>query len=158
MSSSRNSSRSYSAAARRAFIGDLSRACALGVGPFPRAGVALLGDLDDWLDALPAPDRSRLRIDAYRGIAGSDQVFATMITSRGCPFRCTFCSTPRTSYRYRSVASVIEEMERCARLGIPHIYFLDDTFPTSGARADELGEVVKDYDCQAHYFGLVLVE
>jgi len=96
----------------------------------------------DDLDALPMPDRSRLEVTAYRGIAGSDQVFATMVTSRGCPFRCTFCSTPRSSYRFRSVASVVEEMERCARLGVRHVYFLDDTFPTSGARADELGEAL----------------
>jgi DNA replication and repair protein RecF len=58
------------AAARRALIGDLSRACALGVGPFPRAGVALLGDIDDWLDALPAlgvEDELRTRLAAGRG-------------------------------------------------------------------------------------------
>ncbi len=94
------------------------------------------------LDALPVPDRSRLAAAAYRGIAGSDQVFTTMVTSRGCPYRCTFCSTPRSSYRLRSVESVVEEMERCGRLGIRHVYFLDDTFPTAGARADALGEAL----------------
>ncbi len=92
------------------------------------------------LDAMPAPDRTRLDIKAYRGIAGTDQVFTTMITSRGCPYRCTFCSTPRSSYRMRSVESVVEEMDRCGKLGISHVYFLDDTFPTSGERADALGE------------------
>ena len=92
------------------------------------------------LDALPPPDRSRLDTAAYRGIAGTDQVFTTMTTSRGCPYRCTFCSTPKSAYRMRSVGSVVEEMERCGRLGIPHVYFLDDTFPVTGARADALGE------------------
>ncbi|PWB76777.1 MAG: hypothetical protein C3F15_04515 [Holophagae bacterium] len=88
------------------------------------------------------PDRSRLPVADYRGIAGTDQVFTTMVTSRGCPYRCTFCSTPRCSYRLRSVSSVLEEMERCGRLGIRHVYFLDDTFPTSGARAERLCEAL----------------
>ncbi|MCD4749888.1 MAG: B12-binding domain-containing radical SAM protein [Thermoanaerobaculales bacterium] len=90
------------------------------------------------LDALPLPDRSGTEIHAYRGIGGLDCVFTTIITSRGCPHRCTFCSTPRGKYRVRSVASVVEEMSRCADLGIEHIYFLDDTFPTTGTRAREL--------------------
>ncbi len=90
------------------------------------------------LDALPLPDRSGTDIRAYRGIGGMDCVFTTMITSRGCPHRCTFCSTPRGAFRVRSVASVVEEMSRCADLGIEHIYFLDDTFPTTGSRAREL--------------------
>ena len=96
----------------------------------------------DDLDRLPMPDRSRLPVADYRGIAGTDQVFTTMVTSRGCPYRCTFCSTPRCSYRLRSVESVLEEMERCGRLGIRHVYFLDDTFPTSGARAERLCEAL----------------
>jgi radical SAM superfamily enzyme YgiQ (UPF0313 family) len=94
------------------------------------------------LDAMPVPDRSRIDVTAYRGIAGSDEVFTTMITSRGCPYRCTFCSTPRSSYRMRSVDAVIDEMERCGRLGVGHVYFLDDTFPTSGERAEALGETL----------------
>jgi len=90
------------------------------------------------LDALPLPDRSGMDIGAYRGIGGMDCVFTTMITSRGCPHRCTFCSTPRGAFRARSVGSIVEEMSQCADLGIEHIYFLDDTFPTTGARAREL--------------------
>lgn len=94
------------------------------------------------LDALPLPDREGTEVAAYRGIGGIDCVFTTMITSRGCPHRCTFCSTPRGDFRARSVASVVEEMSRCAELGIEHVYFLDDTFPTTGSRADELFEIL----------------
>ncbi|MEN8164464.1 MAG: radical SAM protein [Acidobacteriota bacterium] len=94
------------------------------------------------LDALPIPDRKGTDIGAYRGIGGMDSVFTTMITSRGCPHRCTFCSTPRGAFRARSVASIVEEMSRCAELGIEHVYFLDDTFPTTGSRARELFETL----------------
>lgn len=90
------------------------------------------------LDDTPFPDRSRIPIDAYRGHVEDDDVFTTLVTSRGCPYRCTFCSTPRERFRQRSTAAIVEEMEACARLGIRHVYFLDDNFPVRGRRLHEL--------------------
>ena len=95
------------------------------------------------LDSLSVPDRSRLEVRHYRGVGGQDVLFATMMTSRGCPFRCTFCSTPRGRYRSRSVEAIIDEMERCARLGVQHIYFVDDTFPVKGQRLGQLCEEIE---------------
>ncbi len=109
-------------------------------GSAPREAAPLCDDLD----TLPAPDRARLDPLAYRGAAGEDRSFATILTSRGCPHRCTFCSTPRGVPRLRSVASIVEEMERCAALGVEHIYFLDDTFPTGGRRLAELCRAIAD--------------
>ena len=57
------------AAARRAFVQRLGAACALGVGPFPAASVALAGDVESWLDgasALQAEDRLRDALAASR--------------------------------------------------------------------------------------------
>jgi DNA replication and repair protein RecF len=66
------------AAARRAYVDRLNAACAVGVGPFPAAGLALLGEVGNQLDDKPAVDveedyrlrltRSR-RIDAEAGRA-----------------------------------------------------------------------------------------
>jgi DNA replication and repair protein RecF len=50
------------AAARREMAGRLARACAEGLGPFPRAGIAATGQVERWLDegpALAAEDRLR---------------------------------------------------------------------------------------------------
>jgi DNA replication and repair protein RecF len=50
------------AAARRDMAHRLSRACAHGTGPFPRAGIAAVGEVESWLDdgpALAAEDRLR---------------------------------------------------------------------------------------------------
>ena len=58
------------AAARRALVGDLSRACAVGVGSFPRVGVTLEGDIDSWLSEMPAlgvEDEMRARLARARG-------------------------------------------------------------------------------------------
>ena len=53
------------AAARRALLSRLAGACAAGVGPFPRAGLGLVGDVEGWLDdlsALEAEERLRARL------------------------------------------------------------------------------------------------
>ena len=92
------------------------------------------------LDQLPNPDRSRLQVEHYRGIGGQDVQFATVITSRGCPWRCTFCSTPQGRPRLRSVEAIVEELEQCAALGMQHVYFVDDTFPVAGRRFHQLME------------------
>jgi DNA replication and repair protein RecF len=57
------------AAARRALLARLADACAAGVGPFPRAGLGLVGEVEAWLDelsALAAEGRLRERLAATR--------------------------------------------------------------------------------------------
>ncbi|HXG52198.1 MAG TPA: radical SAM protein [candidate division Zixibacteria bacterium] len=78
------------------------------------------------LDDLPFPDLSDLSPSRYR-IAGKPLAFA--ITSRSCPHRCSFCSvhtTFGTTYRRRSVANVLEEIELRYRQGYRVIDFEDD--------------------------------
>ncbi len=56
----------------------------------------------------------------------------TMITTRGCPFKCTFCHVPvlfKDTYRTRSVENVIAEIKELqAKYGIKEIQFYDDLF------------------------------
>ena len=101
-----------------------------------QAGPVVIEDLD----GLPMPDRSRLPVKKYRNLAGMAGTFTTMISSRGCPYGCTFCSTPKGAVRLRSPASVTEEMHRCQNAHIDHVYFVDDTFPIRKERINELCE------------------
>lgn len=58
------------AAARRELVARLAQACAAGVGSFPVAGLALSGEVEDWLAegaALAAEDRLRERLAGCRG-------------------------------------------------------------------------------------------
>jgi len=58
------------AAARRALLVRLAGACEAGAGPFPRAGLGLVGEVESWLDgtsALEAEDRLRDRLAKTRG-------------------------------------------------------------------------------------------
>lgn len=83
------------------------------------------------LDEVPFPDYTVLKTPCQA---------ANIISSRGCPFRCTFCTTSRmfAPYRQRSVDSVIEEIRLYHRLGFRYMNFEDDNFTADKARAKEI--------------------
>lgn len=80
------------------------------------------------LDDLPFPARELVNIKKYYNIAGKNKVIATLMSSRGCPGRCTFCCTIYKKPRFMSPSLVVEEMQLCLDLGIKEVFFLDDTF------------------------------
>ena len=88
----------------------------------------------DDLDSLPFPDRFLIKQErniqqAYRdnGIR-----IASIFSSRGCPFRCTFCASNAVwsrKVRYRSANNILDEFEQVVKdLRIDFIKFSDDTF------------------------------
>ena len=85
------------------------------------------------LDALPFPDLSL--IHGWRGSS-----VTPILTSRGCPYDCSFCSvTPMFGrrYRFRSADSVLEEL----RYKQPRaVFFYDDNFAARRSRTKELLE------------------
>ena len=65
-----------------------------------------------------------------------------IFTGRGCPFKCTFCSWPRTlmgnKYRVRSVSNVLDELEWISEnLNVKEVFFEDDTFTINKKRVLE---------------------
>lgn len=83
----------------------------------------------DNLDLLPCPRRQVLDINKYAYLLGGRTTSTTLMTSRGCPYKCTFCNTPgHNTWRWRSADSVVDEIEEIAKLGIQDIYVIDDTF------------------------------
>lgn len=86
------------------------------------------------LDTLPYPDRSHAGIYDYydRWYPVSRQPFASAMFARGCPYRCTFCSSPfhwGKKTRQRSVESALDEMEHMAReRQVRFVAFKDDIF------------------------------
>ena len=63
------------------------------------------------LDTLPMPDYSSLEENYYYNSIYQHNV--PLVLSRGCPYRCTFCSVPEfiPVFRYRKLETVIEEIE-----------------------------------------------
>ena len=102
--------------------------------PIPENDVYFSNDLDEY----PIINRTLVDYSRYYDVMGEGGIFTTVITSRGCPYRCTFCNTPRHRYRVMSPARVCDELESCLALGIREIYFVDDTFNITNKRVHDL--------------------
>jgi radical SAM superfamily enzyme YgiQ (UPF0313 family) len=107
------------------------------------------------LDDMPFParhivkactERSECSGDYRAGIYSGGQPTA-MVSSRGCPYRCTFCLWPDVLYghkfRARSAENVVDEIEEAARTyGHDEIYFDDDTFTIDRQRVMDICRLI----------------
>ena len=83
------------------------------------------------IHALPMPARHLLPNHKYRYLFSSHARIGTMITSRGCPFRCSFCdkSVGGSRWRARNAQEVVNELWYMKHeLGIGFVNFYDDNF------------------------------
>ncbi len=100
------------------------------------------------LDEIPFPARDMFPLEKYHkisqpmGIVYKNRPFMNLITSRGCPYRCTFCSSTNfwgNKYRTRSVENVLSEMEELVeRYGIREFKFFDDNLTADLGRAKRI--------------------
>lgn len=96
------------------------------------------------LDRLPFPARDLLPpLSAYHPTPGMYRrlPMAFMITSRGCPYHCVFCSRTvfGNFYRARSAKNVVDEMEHLVKnFGIKEIRVCDDLFNLKEKRVLEI--------------------
>lgn len=110
------------------------------------------------LDALPLPARHLLPMDIYfaaakkvkaaRSISTFGKRWATLITSRGCPFGCIFCTihlVMQRGWRSRSPHRVIEEIEFLINnYGIEHLDIEDDNFTLDKDRAKKILDLMAE--------------
>jgi len=99
------------------------------------------------LDDLPWPTYDQMNLDIYFGLNSSHgerrhEKFLPMITSRGCPYKCTFCTAYKVwgkKFRTRDVDDVISEMKFIKKeYGIKEIMFEDDNTTLNVKRAKRL--------------------
>lgn len=110
------------------------------------------------LDAISFPDYGGLQPLNYMNhlnklahtIVPRQFPFAITITSRGCPYRCIFCSAALVSgrkVRLRTAQNVLDEVRTLVRdYGIKEILFLDDHFLSNRRRAIEIMNGLKRLD------------
>lgn len=104
-----------------------------------------LRDFIQDLNSLPFPERGLLDPDRYRI---NRKRSTMMITSRGCPHRCAYCSTHLvmgSSFRVRNPENILQEMIECHRkYGIEVFDIEDDNFTYDLERAKQLMKLVMD--------------
>jgi magnesium-protoporphyrin IX monomethyl ester (oxidative) cyclase len=108
------------------------------------------------LDSLPLPARDLLPMDLYQKIGvphhlmSEKKRFSTVMTSRGCPARCSFCSAWKfwgTRYRVRSAGNVLDELELLVRkFGVEEVHFEDDNLSLDRRRFAEILEGMVERD------------
>ena len=107
------------------------------------------------LDDLPYPAYNHFALHKYR-LYG--KLFLPIITSRGCPFQCSFCTTSRIfgkQYRARSPKNIVDELEQIKNVyGADCFTFYDDTLTLDKDRIFKICEEIKTrrigipWDCQ----------
>jgi radical SAM superfamily enzyme YgiQ (UPF0313 family) len=85
------------------------------------------------LDSLPFPSRYLVEKNIYGHIYGTKLIngkVTSLIGSRGCPFKCTFCqvSSFLPKYRARSSQNIIQEIDEIVSTGYNAIAFVDENF------------------------------
>lgn len=61
----------------------------------------------------PYPARDLLPLEHYYSHLTQRRHYTVLLTSRGCPFGCTFCAMARSKYHPRPVSDVVDEMQSC---------------------------------------------
>ncbi|MBF0450955.1 MAG: B12-binding domain-containing radical SAM protein [Candidatus Magnetomorum sp.] len=95
------------------------------------------------LDELPLPARHLLNIPKYHTLGFP----ISIITSRGCPNQCIFCLGRRMvgqKVRYRSLETVVDEIESLMQMGFDLINIADDLFTANKKRVIQFCELIKE--------------
>ncbi|MBW2145711.1 MAG: B12-binding domain-containing radical SAM protein [Deltaproteobacteria bacterium] len=104
------------------------------------------------LDSLPHPAFDLIPRQNYWKLGVAHAPFRAryhpMVTSRGCPFQCAFCSTPLLSgqqWRGRTARRVVQEMEEVYRRdGVRDFFFQDDNFAVDRGRVGDICSLIRE--------------
>jgi len=107
------------------------------------------------LDDIPFPAYHLMDLELYFGLDVSHGLrhktrFTPVISSRGCPAKCTFCSAEKVwgkKFRARSASNVIQELKMLKeQYDIEEIMFEDDNLTADAKRAEELFHAMIEAD------------
>ncbi len=105
--------------------------------------------LVDSMDDIPMPAYDLIELERYwKGqsvVPVYRRRYASLVTSRGCPYRCIFChNTFGKAIRMFSAGRVVEELEYLQKTyGIADFEFLDDNFNFKSMRVLQICDLIK---------------
>ncbi|MFX0007302.1 MAG: B12-binding domain-containing radical SAM protein [Promethearchaeota archaeon] len=101
------------------------------------------------IDSLPFPNRKLLGNVEYKnkveGLDLSVAKFTSAASSRGCAFKCSFCSSSMFwgNWRPRSPENIVEELSLLEDQGYQNLLWVDDNFTISRKRLMKLSNLLK---------------
>ena len=100
------------------------------------------------LDDLPFPARDLVNMKWYGAIEGMRfPGLTTVLSSRGCPYACTFCclvTFAERKWRSRSPENIVDEIEELLAAGYKTIFFVDDNFTVNQKRILRICQLIKE--------------
>ncbi|MAG31025.1 MAG: hypothetical protein CL908_09065 [Deltaproteobacteria bacterium] len=113
------------------------------------------------IEDLPFPARDVMEIEKYPLRAWDGERMTTMMTSRGCPYACTYCFKGLFGRRYITTPNdlIIAEMEEIhEKYGITHFYFVDDLFVVNINRLMDFVDRMKERNLGFRWQALARVD
>jgi radical SAM superfamily enzyme YgiQ (UPF0313 family) len=109
--------------------------------------------LEDY-DTLPLPAFDLLEsLDPYFVTAPSGQPYTIIYTSKGCPFKCSFCTVAGTKWRPKSAEKTIEELRYLKkRYGLRTASFFDETFTLDKKRVVRICDALIEEGLDIHWY------
>lgn len=108
------------------------------------------------LDSIPIPDWTLVNFDRYENLMGQAPVFrkmAPILTTRGCPYACTYCHELfQKRFRVRSPQHIVEELEILSDLGVYDISVIDDIFNLYPERVIEIFNLIIQKNLKLRFY------
>jgi anaerobic magnesium-protoporphyrin IX monomethyl ester cyclase len=96
------------------------------------------------LDSLPFPSRHLFKFRKYYSEFHRHRMVGDILTSRGCPYNCSFCykAVFGRQYRVRSAKNVVREWRDLINMGYEEIGIIDDNFSVDQKRAIDICNMI----------------
>jgi radical SAM superfamily enzyme YgiQ (UPF0313 family) len=111
------------------------------------------------LDSLPFPERGLAKEVEYgyyhKNIKLTFGKFTTVSSSRGCPYRCAYCSCAAFSqrkWRPRSPENVVDELEQLYGEGYECLVFVDDNLTHSKPRMERICDLIRERGIKMRFY------
>jgi len=122
-------------------------------GPIQKA------DIINNLDEIPFPDWESINPNFYpntpHGFLNKKYPIGIIMTTRGCPFSCTFCGSPKfydRRIRYRSPENVVQEIKYLKdNFNVHEIHFFDDNLTFKREHVEKICQLIIENKLKIHW-------